>query len=148
MFLILLASLSLQQSDLSHQPDVEALNAASIKAWHEQNANYCDHHPEICKMEAHYEIADKKLNAIYNKIMANMDAIEDETLVDQDDIESSLRKAQRAWVDYKHAHCDAHYTLASGGTARNYEHFKCLYEVTQSRLYYLKDNYLDLIDDR
>jgi len=53
-----------------------------------------------------------------------------------------LKKAQRAWLTYRDAQCEADYKMSAGGTAAPLALTQCRVTLTQERTKTLKDTYL------
>jgi len=56
---------------------------------------------------ARHETADKALNVQYKKTRAALAAVDKDLDGDMKGAEQALVKAQRAWIDYRDAECDA-----------------------------------------
>lgn len=67
--------------------------------------------------------ADVKLNATYSRI---------ETVLTKEEVKS-LAKAERLWVQYRDAHCNAEYSLYDGGTGGPPTRLACLEAETKTR---------------
>ena len=70
-----------------------------------------------------YEKADAELNRIYKLAFKGLDPKEAD----------NLKKAQRAWVIYRDAQCDAEYAKWGGGSGGPAAHLDCLYRLTRLR---------------
>ncbi|MGR9177156.1 lysozyme inhibitor LprI family protein [Rhizobium leguminosarum] len=88
---------------------------------------------------ARHEVADKALNAQYKKTRAAMVAIDKDLDGDMKGAEQALVKAQRAWIDYRDAECDAFGFQASGGTMEPMLVAGCLANITDKRTKELKE---------
>jgi len=88
---------------------------------------------------ARHETADKALNAQYKKTRAAMVAIDGDLDGDMKGAEKALVKAQRAWIDYRDAECDAAGFQARGGTMEPMLVAGCLADVTDRRTKELKE---------
>ncbi|RUM23061.1 DUF1311 domain-containing protein [Rhizobium vallis] len=88
---------------------------------------------------ARHETADKALNAQYKKTRAAMAAIDKDLDGDMKGAEQALVKAQRAWIDYRDAECDAFGFQARGGTMEPMLVAGCLADVTDKRTKELKE---------
>jgi uncharacterized protein YecT (DUF1311 family) len=64
--------------------------------------------------------ADSELNGYYQRI---------QTVVDGDGL-AELKTAQRLWIQFRDANCDAEYELYSGGTAASMVKLACLEATT------------------
>lgn len=92
----------------------------------------------LCAVQEH-EAADKALNAQWpktKKAVADWDAALDE---DQRGGVDALMKAQRAWIQYRDAHCDVEGFSVRGGTLEPAIVELCLAEVTRKRTVELED---------
>ena len=54
-----------------------------------------------------------------------------------------FKKAQRAWLTYRDAECEADYKMSAGGTAAPLALTQCRVTLTQERTKTLKDTYLN-----
>lgn len=88
---------------------------------------------------ARHETADKALNAQYKKTRAALAAIDKDLDGDMKGAEKALVKAQRAWIDYRDAQCDAFGFQARGGTMEPMLVAGCLAEETDKRTKELKE---------
>ena len=88
--------------------------------------------------QARYDEADKGLNAQYKLTRAAMVAIDKDLDGDMKGAEKALVKAQRAWIDYRDAECDAFGFQARGGTMEPMLVAGCLAEETDKRTKELK----------
>jgi uncharacterized protein YecT (DUF1311 family) len=70
------------------------------------------------------EIADKKLNEVYNELIKKADAIE----------KSKLIAAQRAWIKFRDAEAEYASDYARGGTAEGLFYLSSLTKRTQKRI--------------
>ncbi|MFS2177078.1 lysozyme inhibitor LprI family protein [Rhizobium pisi] len=88
---------------------------------------------------ARHDAADKALNAQYKKTRAAMVAIDKDLDGDIKGAEQALVKAQRAWIDYRDAECDAAGFQARGGTMEPMLVAGCLADITDKRTKELKE---------
>ncbi|MBB4214745.1 uncharacterized protein YecT (DUF1311 family) [Rhizobium sp. BK212] len=88
---------------------------------------------------ARHEAADKALNAQYKKTRAALAAIDKDLDGDMKGAEQALVKAQRAWIDYRDAECDAFGFQARGGTMEPMLVAGCLANITDKRTKELKE---------
>ncbi|MDC9810929.1 lysozyme inhibitor LprI family protein [Rhizobium binxianense] len=88
---------------------------------------------------ARHDAADKVLNAQYKKTRAAMVAIDGDLDGDMKGAEKALVKAQRAWIDYRDAECDAAGFQARGGTMEPMLVAGCLADITDKRTKELKE---------
>jgi uncharacterized protein YecT (DUF1311 family) len=75
--------------------------------------------------------SDAELNRTYARIMSVLDTAD----------QQRLRKAERAWVAYRDASCDAEYRLWDGGTGGPPALLACLDGETRRRLEHLQTTY-------
>jgi uncharacterized protein YecT (DUF1311 family) len=75
-----------------------------------------------CAAEA-FRRADRELNDTYSAIIKKLHAAP----------LSKLRVAQRAWIQYRDANCDAATALYEGGSIAPMTHSLCLERITKSR---------------
>lgn len=78
------------------------------------------------------EAADKDLNAQYKDTMAALDNDAFETIRDR------LRKAQRAWIAFRDAQCEAEAAIMEGGSGAPQLLYSCKAEVSRARTGQLK----------
>src|SRR5579872_5870535 len=87
-----------------------------------------------CLVE-HYKTADADLKSVYQK------AIKSATEYGSNDL-AKLKDAQRKWIAYRDAVCEAEFALYHGGTASGPAKFLCLLRTTDQRTHDLKEAYL------
>jgi uncharacterized protein YecT (DUF1311 family) len=75
-------------------------------------------------MAAAYKAADAELNSLYVSLQGKPGAVTSE----------KLRAAQRAWIKYRDANCDAEAELYEGGSIRPAMYSGCLERVTRARI--------------
>jgi uncharacterized protein YecT (DUF1311 family) len=75
--------------------------------------------------------ADTELSKVYHTIEKKLEP--DDALL--------LRKAQRAWLAYRDAHCDAEHALWGGGTGGPAAWMSCRLELTRQRTVEIKNTY-------
>ena len=78
-----------------------------------------------------YKKADVELNRIYTLAFTGLDVKAAE----------NLRKAQRAWIIYRDAQCEAEYNKWGGGSGGPAAHLACLLHLTQLRTRELHKTY-------
>jgi uncharacterized protein YecT (DUF1311 family) len=83
---------------------------------------------------AKYKKADAELNAVYQNALASA------SKYTQKDV-ANLRDAQRKWVIYRDAACEAEYGLWGNGTGAPLARVTCLLRVTKQRMADLKGAY-------
>ncbi|MBB2754098.1 UNVERIFIED_ORG: uncharacterized protein YecT (DUF1311 family) [Rhizobium aethiopicum] len=88
---------------------------------------------------ARHETADKALNVQYKKTRATLAAVDKDLDDDMKGAEQALVKAQRAWIDYRDAECDAFGFQARGGTMEPMLVAGCLANITDKRTKELKE---------
>jgi uncharacterized protein YecT (DUF1311 family) len=85
--------------------------------------------------------ADATLNATYKKAMA-FAKDQDESYKDQPDLQgavAALKKAQRAWLDYRDGHCEGYGFGARGGSMEPMLVAGCQADLTKKRTAELKE---------
>lgn len=87
----------------------------------------------------YYKRADADLNAVYEKAIKSATEYGPTDLV-------NLKDAQRKWIAYRDAVCEAEFALYHGGTAGGPAKFTCLWRITDQRTHDLKEAYLFLDD--
>lgn len=93
--------------------------------------------------DAEYKAADAALNAVYKKVLAaavegDKQWVEDNPSDDPHTEVTTLKKAQRAWIDYRDGNCDMAGFKARGGTLEPLEVLRCSTELTRKRVAELK----------
>jgi uncharacterized protein YecT (DUF1311 family) len=78
-----------------------------------------------------YSAADAKLNALYQKITAQLDA---PSL-------SQLTIAEKAWINYRDANCKVSGTFAERGSGASADEVLCMEKLTNDRIQELKNMY-------
>ena len=73
---------------------------------------------------AAYQAADQELNTVYTSVKGKLDA----------DVREKLEIAQRAWIKYRDANCEAESALYDGGSIRPTIHSNCLERATRARI--------------
>ncbi|HZG27712.1 MAG TPA: lysozyme inhibitor LprI family protein [Ensifer sp.] len=87
-----------------------------------------------------FQKADDELNAVYKKAVAYAKS-QDENYADQPDLKgavAALKKAQRAWIDYRDGHCEGVGFSARGGSMEPMLVAGCQEELTKKRIADLK----------
>lgn len=87
----------------------------------------------ICA-EADWKAADEELNATYKEVMAEMKAMDTDLPQELRGAEVALREAQRAWIPYRDANCQAAGFLMRGGSAEPLLVYGCLRQTTLDRI--------------
>ncbi|KRB61875.1 urease-associated protein [Rhizobium sp. Root708] len=85
------------------------------------------------------ETADKALNVQYKITRAALAAVDEDLDDDMRGAEEALVKAQRAWVNFRDAECEAAGFQARGGTMEPMLVAGCIAELTDERTKQLKD---------
>jgi uncharacterized protein YecT (DUF1311 family) len=75
--------------------------------------------------------ADAELNRSYEHASKGLKAADAER----------LRKAQRAWIDYRYAHCEAEFELWDGGTGGQIALPQCKLTLTKRRTAEIRETY-------
>lgn len=91
----------------------------------QQEMNFC--------AEAEWQVADAELNATYQEVMAAMKAMDRDLPVELRGAEEALRAAQRAWIPYRDANCEAAGFAMRGGSAEPLLVYGCLRQMTADR---------------
>lgn len=110
----------------------------SSTAWAESSGDLCapDDVSTPCQMlktQEKWEKADKKLNQIYKEIFQNISRPKDE-YIDYPSLKAKFIKAQRQWIAFRTAECDAWYLLNQAGTGRNVDYLECMLSRTHDRI--------------
>lgn len=101
----------------------EQIDCANAMAQQEMN---------VCA-ELDWQAADKDLNAAYQTVMTAMEETDASLPPELQGAEEALRTAQRAWIDYRDAHCTAAGFPMRGGSAEALLVYGCLRQVTENR---------------
>jgi uncharacterized protein YecT (DUF1311 family) len=79
---------------------------------------------ELNRCEAlNFQIADKRLNAAYKKVVSGLDG----------SLKQKLVKAQRLWIQFRDANCDYERGGVDGGGATLMIYYGCLAQTTTAR---------------
>jgi len=81
--------------------------------------------------DSEYKKADADLNSVYQATLRKL----------KPDDAALLKKAQRAWLAYRDAHCDAQYHLFAGGSIAAVSLTQCRATLTAARAKEIKDSY-------
>lgn len=87
-----------------------------------------------------FQKADSELNAIYKKAVAYSKQLDD-SYADQPNLKgavAALKKAQRAWIDYRDGHCEGIGFSARGGSMEPMMVAGCQEDLTKKRIAELK----------
>jgi uncharacterized protein YecT (DUF1311 family) len=86
---------------------------------------------------AEFEKADKELNEVYQKALAD-----DDPLFDAKAWEAALRASQRSWIAFRDAECEGHVAMFwSGGSGATVDIIGCKTEKTEARIRELRARY-------
>lgn len=89
-----------------------------------------DCHKALTQMELNYcadkafQVEDKKLNALYRKLMASSDA----------KTQALLRAAEKSWLAYRDSECEYETSDTDGGSIHPMEGSNCLTEKTEAHV--------------
>lgn len=100
----------------------------------QQEMNYCS--------EMDFEKADKALNDIYKKAVKSQTELDKQSAdIDPADVGAlkALKKAQRAWIDYRDGHCEGMGYQAAGGSMQPMLISGCKTGLTNNRIKELKE---------
>jgi uncharacterized protein YecT (DUF1311 family) len=84
-------------------------------------------------MEPEWKKSNAELNRVYQESLKKL----------KPEQAAFLKKAQRAWLTYRDAECEADYKMSPGGTAAPLALTPCRVTLTQERTKTLKDTYLN-----
>lgn len=118
---------ALAQQD--NDQDVDCNNAES-----QADMNYC--------AATDYKKADDELNTVYKqalKSQADLDKQNAESDPNQAGAVKALKKAQRAWIDYRDGECEGESYQAAGGTMQPMLETNCDSDLTRKRIKELQD---------
>jgi uncharacterized protein YecT (DUF1311 family) len=102
---------------------------------HAHRASYCDGNTreiELC-FAAEQEKAEVELNQVYSRAMKRLSQ-PDSPFIPYATTKRQLIAAQRAWVAFRKADCEAWGTYNVGGTARGIEYVACMLSHTDRRI--------------
>jgi uncharacterized protein YecT (DUF1311 family) len=85
-------------------------------------------------MDTEWKESDAELNRLYQGSLKKLNPQQS----------ALLKKAQRAWLTYRDARCQAEYKMFAGGTAAPLALTQCRVTLLQERTKTLKDTYLNL----
>jgi len=83
-------------------------------------------------MDDEWKKSDAELNRVYQESLKKL----------KPEQAALLKKAQRAWLTYRGAQCEADYKMFTGGTAAPLALIQCRVSLTQERTKTLKHTYL------
>jgi uncharacterized protein YecT (DUF1311 family) len=89
--------------------------------------------------QSRYETADTALNEQWKKTRAALAATDKDLDENDRGAEKALMTAQRAWISYRDAHCQAYGFQARGGTMEPMLVAGCLADLTDERTKQLKE---------
>jgi uncharacterized protein YecT (DUF1311 family) len=87
----------------------------------------------ICQQQVWAE-ADARLNGVYAETIAILQQSDAEYAPDGPSEEDRLRNAQRAWVAFRDANCDAAGYPMRGGSAEPLLVYGCMHQMTEARI--------------
>lgn len=73
---------------------------------------------------AQQEQTEAQLNAVYQQLMERL--AEPDGLDDPASVQQQVRTAQRLWIDFRKADCDAQFALYAGGSIRTAVYLGCM----------------------
>lgn len=82
---------------------------------------------------AQQEQTEAQLNAVYQQLMERL-AEPDGGLDDPASVQQQLRTAQRLWIDFRKADCDAQFALYAGGSIRTAVYLGCMQSRAAQRI--------------
>jgi uncharacterized protein YecT (DUF1311 family) len=85
------------------------------------------------------EKVESQLNATYKSVIQKLEHPEPEVADDYLATKKALVEAQRAWVKFREADCDATYTWHRGGTIRTLMYIGCMQAHAEQRIKELKE---------
>jgi uncharacterized protein YecT (DUF1311 family) len=104
------------------------------RAQNQADMNYC------AAMD--FEKADDQLNVVYKQALKNQADLDEqnaEFYPDQAGAVKALKKAQRAWIDYRDGQCEGESYQAAGGTMQPMLEASCDADLTRKRVKELQD---------
>ncbi len=92
--------------------------------------------------DKHYAASDAKLNALYQKVLAQISTSGVEKPYDSASWEEAMRASQRAWVAFRDADCKGAVPMEwSGGSGTSAAVLGCMTTMTDARTEDLKERY-------
>jgi uncharacterized protein YecT (DUF1311 family) len=79
------------------------------------------------------EKAEARLNKVYRRVLKNLDH-RDDGLDNYSEMKKTLVEAQRAWVKFREADCNAVYTRHASGTIRGVMFIGCMQAHAEQRI--------------
>ncbi len=79
------------------------------------------------------ERVEVELNRVYQKVMKSLSK-PDTDLESHSETKATLRKAQRLWIKFREADCDAVYLQHMSGTIRTVMHIGCMQSHAEQRI--------------
>ena len=96
--------------------------------------------PEINECASIEQVkVEAQLNATYKSVIQKLEHPDPEFADDYSATKKALIEAQRAWVKFREADCEATYTWHSGGTIRTVMHIGCMQAHAEQRIKELKE---------
>lgn len=89
-----------------------------------------------------YQAADKELNLVYRQAMTQQRLVDKDAAAmgpDYVGAVDALKKAQRAWIDYRDGHCEGMGFTVLGGSMRPMVYSGCLETLTRNRTKELRE---------
>jgi uncharacterized protein YecT (DUF1311 family) len=84
------------------------------------------------RASAQFDSADQRLNFAYQQVLRKISGPAEQYL-DYPALKATFIEAQRKWVAFRDADCDAWYVINEAGTGRNADEMKCLIDRTNDR---------------
>lgn len=81
---------------------------------------------------------ESRLNGVYQRVMKELDK-PGEDLEKYSEVRKKLLEAQRAWIRFRQADCDAMYAHYSGGSMRNLVYLDCMRSRAEKRIKELEE---------
>jgi uncharacterized protein YecT (DUF1311 family) len=118
---------------------VSALLAMAIDA----RAQDCpkDDFSPICtdmRADAQFEKADRQLNLVYQSLLRQISKPAEQYL-DYPALKTKFIEAQRKWLAFRDAECEAWFVVNEAGTGRNADQLQCLIDRTNDRTKQLEE---------
>jgi uncharacterized protein YecT (DUF1311 family) len=89
------------------------------------------------RASAQFDSADQRLNLVYQQLLRELSKPAEKYL-DYPALKTKFIEAQRKWVAFRDAECDAWFVINEAGTGRDADQFKCLIDRTNDRTKQLK----------
>ncbi len=84
------------------------------------------------------EKVENELNLVYKQVIKSL-SVPDTEVIKYSKVKSNLIQAERSWVKFRKADCDATYSLHQSGSIRNLMYLGCMQSHAEQRIEQLKE---------